>query len=82
MYRGIDRRNIDAKIDVRELNASARAYRANHRFLSSLRTAYTRGEITRHELLTLRGQALAGDIDGATKGFAKILRAAEGALGQ
>lgn len=36
------------------------------------------GIITRQQLLTLRGQALSGDIEGAKKGLERILRRANG----
>jgi len=32
-----------------------------------------RGELTRQQIRTLRGQALAGDVKGARKGLVKIL---------
>lgn len=32
-----------------------------------------RGELSRQQILTLRGQALAGDADGAMRGLQKIL---------
>jgi hypothetical protein len=33
-----------------------------------------RGQLTRQQLLTLRGQVLAGDPDGALRGLRKILQ--------
>lgn len=35
------------------------------------------GRLTRQQVKTLRGQALAGDIDGAIKGLEKILKRKE-----
>ena len=42
------------------------------RFLSLLKTVRMR--LPRQTVLTLRGQALAGDVDGAVRGLAKLLR--------
>lgn len=33
-----------------------------------------RGELTRQQLLTLRGQVLSGDIKGAMRGLARIIQ--------
>lgn len=43
-------------------------------FLSLLRSV--RRRLPRQTILTLRGQALAGDIDGAVRGVEKLLRKA------
>ncbi len=37
-----------------------------------------RRELTRQQLLTLRGQVLAGDVEGAMKGLARIVQMPEG----
>ena len=42
------------------------------RFLSLLKTV--RRRLPRQTVLTLRGQALAGDVDGAVRGLEKLLR--------
>ena len=47
-------------------------------FLKHLK-AY-RGILPRHTLLTLRGQALAGDVDGAARGLAQILKRKPGCV--
>jgi len=49
----------------------AARYLAAHKFLETLKRHD--GEITRQEYKTLRGQALNGDIEGATKGLDTIL---------
>jgi hypothetical protein len=47
--------------------------------LNDLREKYTQGMITWQQYSTLRGQALAGDVDGAVKGLGRVLlRNAEG----
>lgn len=51
----------------------AMIYSDNDKFLRSLRAVYKNGHITRQELLTLRGQALSGDPDGAQKGLEKLM---------
>ena len=43
-------------------------------FLRRLRDAIKLRQVTRQEALTLKGQAMRGDVDGAEKGLAKILR--------
>lgn len=48
-----------------DLNAVMRALKANT------------GRLTRQQIKTLRGQALKGDIDGASKGLERILRRKE-----
>lgn len=44
--------------------------------LDELRKEYRRGRIDMQQFKTLRGQALAGDVGGAVKGLAKLLRRA------
>ena len=51
-----------------------RVYADNRKILIELRKREHAGEITRQQLLTLRGQVMAGDADGAYKGLARILR--------
>lgn len=48
-----------------------RAYRAAKPFLDTLR-GYTHA-LTRQQLRTLKGQALAGDLDGAMKGLRNLI---------
>lgn len=57
------------------LREEASRYAAAHAILTELRTNYRKRRITPQQYKTLRGQAIAGDIDGATKGLAKVLRA-------
>ena len=52
--------------------AKESAYRRAEPFISILRR-YARG-LTQQQLRTLKGQALAGDIDGAEKGLYTILQ--------
>lgn len=47
-------------------------------FLNLLRTY--RGNLTPQQYRTIKGQAIAGDIDGATKGLYKLLRKGGGAI--
>ena len=61
------------------MNEAAR-YRAAHKFLETLKRFD--GEITQQEYKTLRGQALAGDIDGAYKGLDRIFYGRERAVRQ
>ena len=42
--------------------------------LNDLREKHQAGKITWQQYSTMRGQALAGDVDGAVKGLAKVLR--------
>lgn len=51
----------------------AGVYTKNHRFLMELRALMRGGYISKQEMLTFRGQALSGDVDGATKGLAKLM---------
>ena len=54
-----------------ESERKANAYLKAHTFLQVLKKY--NGLITGHEFKTLRGQALAGDVEGATKGLERIL---------
>ena len=53
------------------LNEDANRYRMAHETLQELRRHL--GELTVQQYRTLKGQALAGDIDGAKRGLYKIL---------
>lgn len=57
-------------MDVRE---DAGRYLRARLILSNLRDELRNGKITWQQYSTLRGQALAGDVDGAVKGLAKLL---------
>ncbi|MDL2206250.1 hypothetical protein LJC33_04985 [Eubacteriales bacterium OttesenSCG-928-N13] len=46
-------------------------------FLKRLKHHHAHSRLTRQQLLTLRGQALAGDLTGAEKGLERILRRKE-----
>jgi len=54
---------------------AVRAYQKAHPFL--LRLKRNRRFLTDQEFRTLRGQALSGDIDGASKGLDRILMRGE-----
>ena len=58
-------------VDVRE---DASRYLQARLILSDLREKMRFGKISYQQYSTLRGQALAGDVDGAVKGLAKVLR--------
>ena len=64
---GIERRQeMDAREDAsRDLRARL--------ILSDLREKLRFGKITWQQYSTLRGQALAGDVDGAVKGLGRVL---------
>lgn len=49
-------------------------YLRAHKVLTELREKYLKRRITPQQYRTLRGQAIAGDIDVAVKGLAKALR--------
>lgn len=55
-----------------ESECKANAYLKAHWFLRTLKKHNPK--LTGQEFKTLRGQALAGDIEGATKGLERILR--------
>lgn len=57
---------------IRESERKASAYLKAHFFLRKLKK-YTH-KLTGQEYKTLRGQALAGNVEGATKGLDVILR--------
>ena len=56
-----------------KLRDEADVFIRNQRFLTTLRNLHRTGQITRQQLLTLRGQALKGDEEGARKGLVKVL---------
>lgn len=58
-------------MDVRE---DASRYLRARLILNDLRKKHMAGKITWQQYSTMRGQALAGDIDGAVKGLARVLR--------
>lgn len=58
-------------MDVRE---DASRYLRARLILNDLREKHMAGKITWQQYSTLRGQALGGDIDGAVKGLARVLR--------
>ena len=48
-------------------------YLKAHKVLTELREKYVKRLITGQQYRTLRGQAIAGDVDGAVKGLARVL---------
>ena len=64
---GIERRQ---EMDARE---DASRYLKARLILSDLREKLRFGKITWQQYSTLRGQALAGDVDGAVKGLGRVL---------
>ena len=64
---GIERRQ---EMDARE---DASRYLRARLILSDLREKLRFGKITWQQYSTLRGQALAGDVDGAVKGLGRVL---------
>lgn len=58
-------------LERNEALKAANRYNIAHSFLCDLRAHHR--QLTRQQFMTLRGQALAGDISGAKKGLAYIL---------
>ena len=58
-------------MDVRE---DASRYLRARLILNDLREKHMAGKITWQQYSAMRGQALAGDVDGAVKGLALVLR--------
>ncbi len=72
MVRTLDRGKVNpAPQDAREIRRDAMRFLRAHEFLRSLNQH--RNDLSRQQLLTLRGQALAGDVDGAMKGLGRLL---------
>ena len=61
---------------MNEIQKDAVRYQRAQKTLDTLRKY--RGLLTTQELKTLRGQALAGDIDGAEKGLARVVAQRKG----
>ena len=73
--RGIDRAKIfPGRVDEKQARAKAERYMRARWVLRDLKGAYQRKEITPQQYRTIRGQAVAGDVDGAVKGLAQIVR--------
>ncbi len=78
MIRAIDRENIHPKVRPLHVREEATTYLHNHLIYTDLRNAYRKGQITRQQLLTLRGQVKAGDVAGAMNGLGTLLYRREG----
>lgn len=75
MTREIDRDNIrPGFIDTKSVREQASVFLKARPLLDEIRKAYLKNLITKQQLLTLRGQVLNGDSDGAVKGLARLLR--------
>ena len=63
------------------LREEAARYVTAHAILTELRNNYRKRRITPQQYKTIRGQAIAGDLDGAIKGLGRVLceNAAKGA---
>jgi len=69
----------NGKMDEMDAQEDALRYLKARLILSDLREKLRFGKITWQQYSTLRGQALAGDVDGAVKGLGRVLlRNAEG----
>ena len=66
------RDDIMAKTEAEIQSEAARFVRAKP-VLDELRSYYRAGRLTMQQFRTLRGQALAGDRDGAIKGLGRLL---------
>lgn len=78
MLRNTRARTPEMEADQRRRDRSvledAGRYLRARLILNDLREKYLAGKITFQQYSTLRGQALAGDVDGAVKGLARVLR--------
>ncbi len=76
----VKRQNVDnGKMDEMDAQEDALRYLKARLILNDLREKLRFGKISWQQYSTLRGQALAGDVDGAVKGLGKVLlRNAEG----
>lgn len=73
MYGAINRENIHPRVNREQLRAEQKFFVKHRKLFEDIRRAYAKGQITRHDLLTLRGQIKAGDAAGAQKGLYKLL---------
>lgn len=65
---------MNTKIDVDEIMSTADRYTRANIFLGRLHDAYRQKLVSTQEARTLRGQALKGDLEGAERGFMKLVR--------
>ena len=76
MYRAAPRsREIEVAEQMRDRTVpeDAGRYLRAHGILCELREKYRKRKITAQQYRTIRGQAIAGDVDGAVKGLGKLL---------
>lgn len=69
-------KEADATMGLTNLQRDAMAYQEAKTFLRDL--GNVKDLLTPQELRTLKGQALSGDVNGATKGLAKLLAQKDG----
>ena len=60
--------------DASDVREDASRYLRARLILNDLREKHMAGKITWQQYSTMRGQALSGNIDGAVKGLARVLR--------
>ena len=60
--------------DASDVREDASRYLRARLILNDLREKHMAGKITWQQYSTMRGQALGGDVDGAVKGLARVLR--------
>lgn len=63
--------NGGGDVDIKEERI---VYIRNRKLLKELRQRYLKAEISKQQFLTLRGQAISGDANGAVIGLEKILK--------
>ena len=61
------------RMRLNNIQEDSARYRRAHIFLTDLRKKWKQHEITSQQFSTIRGQAVSGDLDGATKGLAKVI---------
>ena len=64
---------IRKQTEMYTLSSDASRYLRAQNVLISVRKAYLCKSITAQQYKTIRGQALAGDVDGAAKGLSRLL---------
>ena len=74
MINKVKRQDVDnGKMDEMDAQEDALRYLRARLILSDLREKLRFGKITWQQYSTLRGQALAGDVDGAVNGLGMVL---------
>lgn len=73
MYGTINRENIHPKVNKEQLREEQKFFLRHRKLFEDIRRAYAKEQITKHDLMTLRGQIKAGDAQGAQKGLYRLL---------